>query len=254
LRSPPRRVAPITRSPPSSGCPGRRWGPWPPTGLEGPARTPCAPADAGPSRRRWWIAARRWTCTMPPSPPVCGARVRVAAPSGDPDLSPLQRRLTYPEDWLANFAVTLVGMESTGIYWRPVWQVPEDNFERWLLNAQHLHNVMWLRIARIEASMPPCSNAPTSRPAYAGLRVGAGRRGDRRGRPLDPRDRVLRPPARPPLRCPRRRLLAKRAETTISTPSGSSISSSGSATRSTSRHSPIAHRRSQAIFRSGAEH
>jgi transposase len=44
-------------------------------------------------------------------------------------------------DWLASFAVTVVGMESTGIYWRPVWHVLEDDFECWLLNAQHLHNV-----------------------------------------------------------------------------------------------------------------
>ncbi len=32
-------------------------------------------------------------------------------------------------------------MESTGIYWKPVYYMLEDSFECWLLNAQHMHNV-----------------------------------------------------------------------------------------------------------------
>jgi transposase len=44
-------------------------------------------------------------------------------------------------EWLASFGVTLVGMEATGVYWKPVFQVLEDRFECWLLNAQHLRNV-----------------------------------------------------------------------------------------------------------------
>jgi transposase len=44
-------------------------------------------------------------------------------------------------DWLESFGVTLVGMEATGVYWRPVFYVLEQRFECWLLNAQHLHNV-----------------------------------------------------------------------------------------------------------------
>jgi transposase len=44
-------------------------------------------------------------------------------------------------DWLASFGVTLVGMESTGVYWKPVYYLLEDDFEVWLLNAQHLKNV-----------------------------------------------------------------------------------------------------------------
>jgi transposase len=44
-------------------------------------------------------------------------------------------------DWLAGFGVTLVGMEATGVYWKPVFYVLERRFECWLLNAQHLHNV-----------------------------------------------------------------------------------------------------------------
>ena len=44
-------------------------------------------------------------------------------------------------DWLASHAVTVVGMESTGVYWKPVYYLLEDEFECWLLNAQHLRNV-----------------------------------------------------------------------------------------------------------------
>src|SRR6266536_192647 len=43
--------------------------------------------------------------------------------------------------WLQGFGVTLVGMEATGVYWLPVFDVLERRFECWLLNAQHLHNV-----------------------------------------------------------------------------------------------------------------
>jgi transposase len=44
-------------------------------------------------------------------------------------------------DWLVAMGVTLVGMESTGVYWKPVYYVLEDAIECWLLNAQHLRNV-----------------------------------------------------------------------------------------------------------------
>jgi transposase len=44
-------------------------------------------------------------------------------------------------DWLQAFAVTLVGMEATGVYWKPVFSVLERRFECWLINAEHLHNV-----------------------------------------------------------------------------------------------------------------
>src|SRR6266545_4369463 len=44
-------------------------------------------------------------------------------------------------DWLAGFGVSRLGMEATGVYWRPVFQLLEGRFDCWLLNAQHLHNV-----------------------------------------------------------------------------------------------------------------
>jgi transposase len=44
-------------------------------------------------------------------------------------------------DWLASYGVTLVGMESTSVYWKPIFYVLEGRFECWLLNAQHMRNV-----------------------------------------------------------------------------------------------------------------
>ena len=37
--------------------------------------------------------------------------------------------------------MTRAGMESTGVYWKPVYYLLEDQLEVWLINAEHLHNV-----------------------------------------------------------------------------------------------------------------
>jgi transposase len=45
-------------------------------------------------------------------------------------------------DWLVSQSVTRVGLESTGVSWKPVFYQLEDRLEQvWLLNAQHLKNV-----------------------------------------------------------------------------------------------------------------
>ncbi len=49
------------------------------------------------------------------------------------------RGLLQLRDWLAELGVTVVGMESTSSYWKPVFYVLEDDFEVWLLNARHVH-------------------------------------------------------------------------------------------------------------------
>lgn len=50
-------------------------------------------------------------------------------------------RLEQLSDWLAAEKVALVGMESTGVYWKPVYYVLEDHFPIWVVNAEHLRNV-----------------------------------------------------------------------------------------------------------------
>jgi transposase len=44
-------------------------------------------------------------------------------------------------DWLKTEGVTHVGMESTGVYWRPVHAVLEDHFTLIVGNARHIRNV-----------------------------------------------------------------------------------------------------------------
>ena len=44
-------------------------------------------------------------------------------------------------DWLGSEAVTHAAMESTGVYWRPVYAVLEPYFELLLVNARHVKQV-----------------------------------------------------------------------------------------------------------------
>ena len=44
-------------------------------------------------------------------------------------------------DWLKEIGVTHVAMESTGVYWKPVFNILEEDFEVILVNARHIKNV-----------------------------------------------------------------------------------------------------------------
>lgn len=44
-------------------------------------------------------------------------------------------------DWLAAHRVSQVTMEATGVYWKPVWAILEDEFECVLVNARHVKQV-----------------------------------------------------------------------------------------------------------------
>jgi transposase len=44
-------------------------------------------------------------------------------------------------DWLARAGVTHVAMESTGVYWKPIWNPLEGQFQILLVNAQHVKQV-----------------------------------------------------------------------------------------------------------------
>src|SRR5262244_1509022 len=44
-------------------------------------------------------------------------------------------------EWLRQFDVTQVAMESSGVYWKPVWNILERQFTVVLANAQHIKNV-----------------------------------------------------------------------------------------------------------------
>ena len=53
----------------------------------------------------------------------------------------MTRDLEALRDWLQELGVTQVGMESTGVYWRPVYAVLERHFELIIGNARHIRNV-----------------------------------------------------------------------------------------------------------------
>ena len=53
----------------------------------------------------------------------------------------MTRDLLELADWLRSHRVTHVAMESTGVYWKPVWNILEGQFTVVLVNAQHIKAV-----------------------------------------------------------------------------------------------------------------
>lgn len=51
-------------------------------------------------------------------------------------------------DWLSSQAVTHVAMESTGVFWRPVFNILEAHLEVILVNAQHIKAVPGHKVRR----------------------------------------------------------------------------------------------------------
>jgi len=74
------------------------------------------------------------------------ACVRVPGPDGSREseiveFSTMVGGLLTLRDWLKAQGVTTVAMEATGVYWKPVWAVLEDEFELLLVNARHVKQV-----------------------------------------------------------------------------------------------------------------
>lgn len=55
--------------------------------------------------------------------------------------STMTRDLLAMRDWLLAEGITVVGMEATGSYWKPVFYLLENDIETWLLNARHMKSV-----------------------------------------------------------------------------------------------------------------
>jgi len=53
----------------------------------------------------------------------------------------MTRDLLQLADWLAESSVTHVAMESTGVLWKPIWNILESQFQILLVNARHLKQV-----------------------------------------------------------------------------------------------------------------
>jgi transposase len=74
------------------------------------------------------------------------ATVRVPGPAGGRHVetrtfATMTADLLALRDWLQAVGVTHVAMESTGVYWRPIYFVLEDEFRLLLINMQHLKHV-----------------------------------------------------------------------------------------------------------------
>ncbi len=77
---------------------------------------------------------------------VIVACIRVLLPNGD---SQMEKRnfgamtadLLALSDWLLAHEISHVAMESTGEYWKPVFNILENNFEVLIVNAQHISKV-----------------------------------------------------------------------------------------------------------------
>src|SRR2546426_9914073 len=44
-------------------------------------------------------------------------------------------------DWLKGLGVTHIAMESTGVFWKPIYNLLEGHFELLVVNAQHIKAV-----------------------------------------------------------------------------------------------------------------
>ena len=67
-------------------------------------------------------------------------------------------------DWLNAAGCTHVAMESTGVYWKPIYNLLEDRFELLLVNAYHIKAVPGARpMSRTASGSPICSGMVCSR-------------------------------------------------------------------------------------------
>jgi transposase len=69
-------------------------------------------------------------------PGAAGAREQHVA-----EFATTVRGLLGLRDWLAALGVTQVALEATGVFWKPVWAILEDEFECLLVNARHVKQV-----------------------------------------------------------------------------------------------------------------
>src|ERR1700677_2907655 len=51
------------------------------------------------------------------------------------------RELLRLGDWLVEQGTQIAAMESTGVYWKPVWNLLEGRLQLMLINAQHIKQV-----------------------------------------------------------------------------------------------------------------
>ena len=70
------------------------------------------------------------------------------------------RQLLALADWLRDKHVSHVAMESTGVYWKPVYNLLEDTFSVYVVNARHIKAVPGRKTDVKDArnGLPSCSS------------------------------------------------------------------------------------------------
>jgi transposase len=93
----------------------------------------------GPIVRTTSGPASRAACRVIPDPNCQQADVLMELQ----EFGTMTRDLLPVSDWLAEAGITPVAMESTGEYWRPVYNLLEGNVTIFLVNAAHVQQVPW---------------------------------------------------------------------------------------------------------------
>ena len=52
------------------------------------------------------------------------------------------------DDWLRSYGVEVIAMESTGVFWRPVFNLLEEGRKIVLVNAQHMKAIPGRKVRR----------------------------------------------------------------------------------------------------------
>ena len=148
---------------------------------------------------------RDFTPTHPNAAAIdIGSRMHVAAVPPDRDTEPVRAfgtctgDLQQLADWFERCGVRTVAMESTGTYWKPVFNILESRFEVVLVNAHHIKQVPgrktdvkdseWIAqllqhgLLRASFIPPPATRELRDLPRQRSQAV----RQDRRGRPGPP--------------------------------------------------------------------
>jgi transposase len=61
----------------------------------------------------------------------------------------MTRDLLELADWLYGLPVSHVAMESTGVYWKPVWNILEGQFAVLLINAQPIKGLILTKVREL---------------------------------------------------------------------------------------------------------
>jgi len=89
----------------------------------------------------------RWCCGLDVHRKSVAANLLCRSPAGAEEIDEMRTFATTTgellelADWLKEAGCTHVALESTGVYWKPIFIILEEDFEVVLVNAKHIKNV-----------------------------------------------------------------------------------------------------------------